>query len=92
MENYKHIALNIKAPEPELKELLILLAKIKWCGDVGASRSIKTHIDGDGSARFDIHAIIENKSVQLDELVKLDPNEIEKVGNGYDWSDLYIGE
>lgn len=80
----------------ELKELLALLRKIQWCGEVGATREIPVVVDGDGSARLNFH-IYENNFpygsiTNLRDVVILKPESIKSVENGENFSPHYIGE
>lgn len=48
----KYIELKVVASVPDLADLLVLLGVIQHLGEIGASRVIPLHVDGDGSARF----------------------------------------
>ena len=83
----------------EIRELLILLRKIQWCGRTGSSRTIPIHVDGDGSARLSFY--VNNQEFNPDwidtckdikEVVSLDMEKMKKVSDGDDFELQFIGE
>ena len=98
MERVK-LDLVVTGSNEEIKELLILLRKIQWCGRTGSSRTIPIHVDGDGSARLDFY--VNNKEFDpnwidtckdIKEIVSLDLDKMKKVADGDDFETQYIGE
>jgi hypothetical protein len=85
--------------DEEIRELLILLRKIQWCGRTGCSRKIPVFVDGDGSARLSFY--VNNQEFNPDwidtckdikEIVSLDMEKMKKVGEGDDFELQCIGE
>lgn len=92
----KYIDLRITAiSDEDLKDFLIALRKIQWCGDAGASRTLPLHIDGDGSGAIDV-SIFDDDSESgfknLREIVNLDETKMKKVSDGDDFETHWIGE
>lgn len=52
----KYIELKVTGNETELMEFITLCKQIEYLGKVGSSRTIKVHVDGDGSfhLKFDL--------------------------------------
>jgi hypothetical protein len=74
----KYIDVRITAlSDADIKDILILLRKIQWCGEAGASRNIPINVDGDGSGYYDFN-LIEEK--------------LKKVSDGDDFETTYLGE
>jgi len=96
MAERKYIDLRITAiSDEDLKDFLIALRKIQWCGDVGASRTIPLHIDGDGSGSIDVDVFDESSEggfKNLRDMVNLDENKMKKVSDGEDFETQWIGE
>ena len=93
----KHIDLRITAiSDEDLKDFLIALRKIQYCGDIGANRLLPIRIDGDGSGQIDveIHESELNslKLKNLRDLVNLDEEKLQIVNDGGDFDTQYIGE
>lgn len=93
----KYIDLRVTAiSEEDLKDFLIALRKIQYCGDVGANRMIPIRVDGDGSGQIDVEihkGELESPSMKnLRDLVNLDEAKLEKVIEGNDFETHYIGE
>lgn len=93
----KFIDLRITAiSDEDLKDFLIALKKIQYCGDVGANRLLPIRIDGDGSGVIDIEIHTkENADTKLKnirEVVNLDMDKLQKVSDGDDFETHYIGE
>jgi len=51
MENY-YVNVKISGGQTEINELLILLAKIQYLGEIGACCTIPVTVDGDGSGQL----------------------------------------
>lgn len=91
----KHIDIRVTAlGEEELKEFIIALRKIQWCGNVGASRTLPIHIDGDGSGgmKFEIINKAGDEMIDISTIVNLDEKAMDKVAYGDDFETHYIGE
>lgn len=93
----KFIDLRITAiSDEDLKDFLIALRKIQYCGDVGANRLLPIRIDGDGSGAIDIEIHTKEnaytKLKNIREFVNLDMDKLQKVSDGYDFETHYIGE
>jgi hypothetical protein len=88
----KFLDIRISGEDEEIRELLIILRKIEWCGDVGAGRSMPIYIDGDGSARLSFEYKNGDELKPISELVKLDKKALDKVSDGEDFQEHYIGE
>ncbi|MCK9544737.1 MAG: hypothetical protein M0R03_22185 [Novosphingobium sp.] len=82
--------------ETDLKDFMIALRKIQYCGDIGANRLLPIQIDGDGSGGFDIEMHTEEitniKLKNLKEIVNLDKSKLQKVNDGDDFEVHYLGE
>ena len=52
MSNKKYIELKVVGNEPELTEFVRLCQQIQYLGYVGSSRTIRLHVDGDGSGHL----------------------------------------
>lgn len=92
-----HIDLRITAiSEEDLKDFLIALRKIQYCGDVGANRLLPIQIDGDGSGQIDIAWHIDditNCNIKnIRDVINLDSSKLKKVDDGDDFQTHYIGE
>jgi len=85
-----YIDLRVEAFEEDLGDFLMLLAKMNYAGRIGASRSITTHIDGDGSGYIGVKRLNDKKPIH--EWVNLDEEKLKKVSDGEDFEDHYIGE
>jgi len=96
MAERKYIDLRVTAiSDEDLKDFLIALRKIQWCGDVGASRTLPIHIDGDGSGSIDVSIFDENSESgfkNLREIIILDETKMKKVSEGDDFETQWIGE
>jgi hypothetical protein len=97
MKNRKHIDLRIEYYDTaDLKDLLSLLRKIQWCGEVGAGRKIPLTVDGDGSGRYDFHIhqkdITNSQIKNIRDIVILNPEYMKEVEDGEDFKPHYIGE
>jgi phage-related protein len=95
--NKKYVDIRITATSDEdLREFLIALRKIQFCGDIGANRLIPIQIDGDGSGQIDIEVHTkELKNTQLKnirKIVALDQDKLKKVKDGEDFETHYVGE
>jgi len=93
----KFIDLRITAiSDEDLKDFLIALRKIQYCGDVGANRLLPIQIDGDGSGGINVEMhekeITDVKLKNLREIVNLDENKMKSVDDGHDFETHYIGE
>lgn len=93
----KFIDLRITAiSETDLKDFLIALRKLQYCGDIGANRLLPIQIDGDGSGTIDIEMHIEEitntKLKNIRKIINLDKIKLESVDNGDDFEIHYIGE
>ena len=93
----KFIDLRITAiSDEDLKDFLIALRKIQYCGDVGANRLLPIQIDGDGSGgiKVEMHEkeITDVKLKNLREIANLDENKMKSVDDGHDFETHYIGE
>lgn len=93
----KFIDLRITAiSEEDLKDFMIALRKIQYCGDIGANRLLPIQIDGDGSGGIDIEMhtkeIADTKLKNIREIINLDESKLQKVNDGYDFETHYIGE
>jgi len=93
----KFIDLRITAiSDEDLKDFMIALRKIQYCGDVGANRLLPIQIDGDGSGGIDIEIhtkeIADTKLKNIREIINLDEGKLQKVNDGYDFETHYIGE
>jgi len=93
----KFIDLRITAiSDEDLKDFLIALRKIQYCGDVGANRLLPIQIDGDGSGGINIEMhekeIGDVKLKNLREIVNLDENKTKNVDDGHDFETHCIGE
>ena len=53
MEDMVTLKLNIKMPKRWVKMFFAMLDCMKWCGNVGASRTIAFYADGDGDFRLE---------------------------------------
>ena len=93
----KYIDLRITAiSDEDLKDFLIALRKIQYCGDIGANRLLPIRVDGDGSGQIDVE-IYESelkspKLKNLRDLVNLDEEKLQSVNDGNDFETQYIGE
>ena len=93
----KFIDLRITAiSDEDLKDFLIALRKIQYCGDVGANRLLPIQIDGDGSGGINIEMHEKEiggvKLKNLREIVNLDENKTKNVDDSHDFETHYIGE
>jgi hypothetical protein len=93
----KFIDLRITAISVEaLKDFMIALRKIQYCGDVGVNRLLPIQIDGDGSGGINIEMhtkeISDTKLKNIREFINLDESKLEKVNDGFDFETHYIGE
>lgn len=93
----KFIDLRISAiSDEDLKDFMVALRKIQYCGDIGANRLLPIQIDGDGSGCIDIEMhtkeIINSKIKNIREFINLDESKLHKVNDGYDFERHYIGE
>lgn len=93
----KYIDLRITAiSDEDLKDFLLVLRKIQYCGDIGGNRKLPLQIDGDGSGQIDIEIhdkkIETKKLTNLKKIIYLDKSKLEKVNDGYDFDTHYIGE
>jgi hypothetical protein len=90
----KYIDVRITAlSDADIKDILILLRKIQWCGEAGASRNIPINVDGDGSGYYDFNLIEDGEKIKnLNEIVKLDEEKLKKVSDGDDFETTYLGE
>jgi len=82
--------------DTDLKDFMIALRKIQYCGDIGANRLLPIQIDGDGSGGFNIEMhteeITNTKLKNLREIVNLDKSKLQKVNDGYNFEVHYLGE
>jgi len=85
-----YVDLRVEAFEEDLNDFLTLLGKINYTGRIGASRSIKVNIDGDGSGYIGVKRLSDKKPIH--EWVNLDEKQLKKVSDGEDFDDHYIGE
>jgi hypothetical protein len=55
----KKITVSVVGPEDQLRSFVELCKTIEWLGEVGASRTVKIDVDGDGAAclRFGFGAL-----------------------------------
>ncbi len=93
----KFIDLRITAiSDEDLKDFLIALRKIQYCGDIGANRLLPIRIDGDGSGHIDVEIykseLNSPKLKNLRDLINLDEEKLKKVNDGDDFDTQYIGE
>lgn len=88
----KYLDIRISGEDEEINELLIILRKIEWCGNIGAGRTLPIYIDGDGSGRLSFHIKRNDEFKSICDIVKLDKDSLEKVSNGDDFEEHYIGE
>jgi len=93
----KHIDLRITAiSDEDLKDFLIALRKIQYCGDIGGNRLIPIRVDGDGSGQIDVEIheseLTSTKLKNLRDLVNLDEAKLQSVNDGNDFETQYIGE
>lgn len=93
----KHIDLRITAiSDEDLKDFLIALRKIQYCGDIGANRLLPIRVDGDGSGQIDVEIheseLNSPKLKNLRDLVNLDEEKLQSVNDGNDFETQYIGE
>ena len=97
MNRKKHIDIRITAiSDTDLKDFMIALRKIQYCGDVGVNRLLPIQVDGDGSGQINVEMhtkeIKNIKLKNLREIVNLDENELNKVSDGNDFKTHHIGE
>lgn len=93
----KFIDLRITAiSDEDLRDFMIALRKIQYCGDIGANRLLPIQIDGDGSGAIDIEIhtkeITDTKLKNIREVVNLNQRKLQKVIDGDDFETHYIGE
>jgi phage-related protein len=93
----KYIDLRITAiSDEDLKDFLIALRKIQYCGDIGANRLLPIRIDGDGSGHIDVEIhkskLNSPKLKNLRDLINLDEEKLKRVNDGDDFDTQYIGE
>jgi hypothetical protein len=93
----KFIDLRISAiSDEDLKDFLIALRKIQYCGDIGANRLLPIRIDGDGSGQINVEIIHDElnspKLKNLRDLINLDEEKLKRVNDGDDFDTQYIGE
>jgi hypothetical protein len=81
----------IALDEEVLKEIMIALRKMEWCGSVGAGRTLPIYIDGDGAGRLNFQVIKKEGTTNISDIVKLDEDKIKKVRSGDDFETHYIG-
>ena len=98
--------LTVIGNEIEINELLFILRKIEWCGNIGASRTLPIHVDGDGSGRLHFYVKQVPKEEQgkkvdpswieeyepLSERVLLNEKEMDSIAYGNDFKTHWIGE
>jgi hypothetical protein len=60
MSDRKFVDIRVEGSESELIEFLKLCSVIEYLGQVGASRTIRLGVDGDGSARLKF-VVVEGK-------------------------------
>jgi len=95
--NKKFIDIRVTAiSDEDLKDFLVALRKIQYCGDIGRNVLLPLRIDGDGSGRIsiDVHTkeITTPKLNNLRNIIKFDTSDIQKVFDGEDFETHYIGE
>ena len=82
--------------ETDLKEFMSALRKIQFCGELGMNRLIPIMVDGDGSGRINVEVhTIENTDPRLrnlNEIVILGGDKLQKVIDGDDFETHFIGE
>lgn len=88
----EYIDIRITGEHEELRELLVILRKLQWCGDIGAGRTLPIYIDGDGSGRLSFEIKRDDKLVNLRDFVNLDSEKMKKVSDGDDFETHWIGE
>lgn len=93
----KFIDIRVTASSDEdLRDFLIALRKIQYCGDIGANRLLPIVIDGDGTGQIDIeihNKELDNKNLKnIRKIVALDQNKLKKVADGENFETHYIGE
>jgi hypothetical protein len=94
MSKYIDIRVTTLSDE-DLKDFIIALRKIQWCGESGANRELPLQIDGDGSGSFNFELFESGQRVKrtnLRDIVNLDEKELKKVSDGNDFETHYIGE
>lgn len=88
----EYIDIRITGEHEELRELLVILRKLQWCGDIGAGRTLPIYIDGDGSGRLSFDIKKDEKFVNIRDFVNLDSEKMKKVSDGDDFETHWIGE
>lgn len=94
MGTKKYVDIRVTAPsDADLRELLMLLAKIEECGRQGMSRTIPVQVDGDGSGQYRF-VMLEGKSesANVSDIVTLDKEKMKQVEEGKDFETVYLGE
>lgn len=90
----KYLDIRVTAiSDEDLKDFLIMLRKIQWCGESGASREIPICVDGDGSGSYNFHLIENGKKIKnLSDIVNLDKDKLKKVEDGNNFDITFLGE
>lgn len=90
----KYIDIRVTAlSETDLKDFLIMLRKIQWCGHVGTNRILPVVIDGDGSGQYDFNLIKEGQEIKnIIDIVNLDEEKLKNVSDGENFEPTYLGE
>lgn len=93
----KYIDLRITAlSDIDLKDFLIALRKIQYCGDVGANRLLPIQVDGDGSGFINVEMhkndINDVELTNIRDFINLDESALKKVDDGDDFETHFIGE
>jgi hypothetical protein len=93
----KFIDVRISAlSDADLKDVIISLRKIQYCGEIGSNSLLPIQIDGDGSGiiKFEIHKNeIPNPNLKnFKDFVELNSDEMDRVLNGEYFKTHWIGE
>lgn len=87
----KYIDIRVTAlSDEDIKDFLVLLRKISICGNQGMNRTIEATVDGDGSGNYNFKLL--DSDTDIDDLINLDENELERVANNDGVFKVYLGE
>jgi len=93
----KFVDLRITAlSDEDLNDVLILLRKIVYCGEIGGNRTIPVVVDGDGSGQISVEVhkdFVQHEDLKnIKDIVNLDLSKLKSVDDGQDFETHYIGE
>lgn len=92
----RYIDIRVSAlSEEDIKDFLVALRKIQYCGEVGMNRLLPLQIDGDGSGNYQFEVFtepVDKKSEKLSDIINLDAEKLKKVEDGEDFDAHFLGE